>query len=156
MRRAVITGLGIVSCIGVGKKAVEESLRKGTSGISKSLDYEEHGFRSRVHGKPDINIEDFIDKRQLRFMGDGAAFNFIAMQQAIDDSGLEEKEVSNERTGLIVGSGGPSTKNLFAAHKTVIEKGSPKRMGPFMVTRGMSSTNSACIATPFKIKGVNY
>ena len=156
MRRAVITGLGIVSCIGVDKKAVEESLRKGTSGISKSLDYEEHGFRSRVHGKPDINIEDFIDKRQLRFMGDGAAFNFIAMQQAIDDSGLEEKEVSNERTGLIVGSGGPSTKNLFAAHKTVIEKGSPKRMGPCMVTRGMSSTNSACIATPFKIKGVNY
>ena len=156
MRRAVITGLGIVSCIGVDKKAVEESLRKGTSGISKSLDYEEHGFRSRVHGKPDINIEDFIDKRQLRFMGDGAAFNFIAMQQAIEDSGLEEKEVSNERTGLIVGSGGPSTKNLFAAHKTVIEKGSPKRMGPFMVTRGMSSTNSACIATPFKIKGVNY
>ena len=156
MRRVVITGLGIVSCIGVDKKAVEESLRKGTSGISKSLDYEEHGFRSRVRGKPDINIEDFIDKRQLRFMGDGAAFNFIAMQQAIEDSGLEEKEVSNERTGLIVGSGGPSTKNLFAAHKTVIEKGSPKRMGPFMVTRGMSSTNSACIATPFKIKGVNY
>ena len=156
MRRAVITGLGIVSCIGVDKKVVEESLRKGTSGISKSLDYEEHGFRSRVHGRPDINIEDFIDKRQLRFMGDGAAFNFIAMQQAIDDSGLEEKEVSNERTGLIVGSGGPSTKNLFSAHKTVIEKGSPKRMGPFMVTRGMSSTNSACIATPFKIKGVNY
>ena len=156
MRRAVITGLGIVSCIGIDKKAVEESLRKGTSGISKSLDYEEHGFRSRVHGRPDLNIEDFIDKRQLRFMGDGAAFNFIAMQQAIDDSGLEEKEVSNERTGLIVGSGGPSTKNLFAAHKTVIEKGSPKRMGPFMVTRGMSSTNSACIATPFKIKGVNY
>ena len=156
MRRAVITGLGIVSCIGIDKKAVEESLRKGTSGISKSLDYEEHGFRSRVHGRPDINIEDFIDKRQLRFMGDGAAFNFIAMQQAIEDSGLEEKEVSNERTGLIVGSGGPSTKNLFAAHKTVIEKGSPKRMGPFMVTRGMSSTNSACIATPFKIKGVNY
>ena len=156
MRRAVITGLGIVSCIGIDKKAVEESLRKGNSGISKSLDYEEHGFRSRVHGKPDINIEDFIDKRQLRFMGDGAAFNFIAMQQAIDDSGLEEKEVSNERTGLIVGSGGPSTKNLFSAHKTVIERGSPKRMGPFMVTRGMSSTNSACIATPFKIKGVNY
>ena len=156
MRRAVITGLGIVSCIGIDKKAVEESLRKGTSGISKSLEYEEHGFRSRVHGRPDINIEDFIDKRQLRFMGDGAAFNFIAMQQAIDDSGLEEKEVSNERTGLIVGSGGPSTKNLFSAHKTVIEKGSPKRMGPFMVTRGMSSTNSACIATPFKIKGVNY
>jgi 3-oxoacyl-[acyl-carrier-protein] synthase-1 len=156
MRRAVITGLGIVSCIGNTKEAVSKSLREGTSGISKSLEHEEHGFRSRVHGKPKIQIEDFVDKRQLRFMGDGAAFNFIAMQNAITDSGLEEKEVSNERTGLIVGSGGPSTKNLFSAHKIVIEKGSPKRMGPFMVTRGMSSTNSACIATPFKIKGVNY
>ena len=133
-----------------------KSLREGISGISKSQEQEEHGFRSRIHGKPEIQIEDFVDKRQLRFMGDGAAFNFIAMQNAITDSGLEEKEVSNERTGLIVGSGGPSTKNIFSAHKTVIEKGSPKRMGPFMVTRGMSSTNSACIATPFKIKGVNY
>ena len=156
MRRAVITGLGIVSCIGNTKEAVTKSLREGISGISKSQEHEEHGFRSRIHGKPEIQIEDFVDKRQLRFMGDGAAFNFIAMQNAITDSGLEEKEVSNERTGLIVGSGGPSTKNIFSAHKTVIEKGSPKRMGPFMVTRGMSSTNSACIATPFKIKGVNY
>ena len=156
MRRAVITGLGIVSCIGNTKEAVTKSLREGISGISKSQEQEEHGFRSRIHGKPEIQIEDFVDKRQLRFMGDGAAFNFIAMQNAITDSGLEEKEVSNERTGLIVGSGGPSTKNIFSAHKTVIEKGSPKRMGPFMVTRGMSSTNSACIATPFKIKGVNY
>ena len=156
MRRAVITGLGIVSCIGNTKEAVANSLREGISGISKSQEQEEHGFRSRIHGKPEIQIEDFVDKRQLRFMGDGAAFNFIAMQNAITDSGLEEKEVSNERTGLIVGSGGPSTKNIFSAHKTVIEKGSPKRMGPFMVTRGMSSTNSACIATPFKIKGVNY
>ena len=156
MRRAVITGLGIVSCIGNTKEAVTKSLREGISGISKSQEQEEHGFRSRIHGKPEIEIEDFVDKRQLRFMGDGAAFNFIAMQNAITDSGLEEKEVSNERTGLIVGSGGPSTKNIFSAHKTVIEKGSPKRMGPFMVTRGMSSTNSACIATPFKIKGVNY
>ena len=156
MRRAVITGLGIVSCIGNTKEAVTKSLREGISGISKSQEQEEHGFRSRIHGKPKIEIENFVDKRQLRFMGDGAAFNFIAMQNAITDSGLEEKEVSNERTGLIVGSGGPSTKNIFSAHKTVIEKGSPKRMGPFMVTRGMSSTNSACIATPFKIKGVNY
>ena len=156
MRRAVITGLGIVSCIGNTKEAVAKSLREGISGISKSQEQEEHGFRSRIHGKPEIQVEDFVDKRQLRFMGDGAAFNFIAMQNAIADSGLEEKEVSNERTGLIVGSGGPSTKNIFSAHKTVIEKGSPKRMGPFMVTRGMSSTNSACIATPFKIKGVNY
>ena len=156
MRRAVITGLGIVSCIGNTKEAVAKSLREGISGISKSQEQEEHGFRSRIHGKPEIQVEDFVDKRQLRFMGDGAAFNFIAMQNAITDSGLEEKEVSNERTGLIVGSGGPSTKNIFSAHKTVIEKGSPKRMGPFMVTRGMSSTNSACIATPFKIKGVNY
>jgi 3-oxoacyl-[acyl-carrier-protein] synthase-1 len=156
MRRAVITGLGIVSCIGNTKEEVAKSLREGISGISKSQEQEEHGFRSRIHGKPEIQVEDFVDKRQLRFMGDGAAFNFIAMQNAITDSGLEEKEVSNERTGLIVGSGGPSTKNIFSAHKTVIEKGSPKRMGPFMVTRGMSSTNSACIATPFKIKGVNY
>ena len=101
-------------------------------------------------------MAEHIDKRQLRFMGDGAAFAYIAMRQAIDDAGLEESDVSNERTGLIAGSGGPSTRNLFEAHRTVIEKGSPKRMGPFMVTRGMSSTVSACLATPFRIKGINY
>ncbi len=156
MRRVVVTGIGIVSSIGSNAQEVNASLREGKSGISFAEDYAEHGFRSQVHGRPDIDLAAHIDKRDMRFMGDGAAYNFIAMQQAIADSGLEEKDVSNERSGLVMGSGGPSTKNLFQAHKIVIEKGSPKRMGPFMVTRGMSSTNSACLATPFHIKGVNY
>ena len=156
MKRVVVTGLGIISSIGLDATEVTESLKKGKSGITFSEEYESHGFRSQVHGMPKINLSDYIDKRQLRFMGDGAAYNYIAMEQAITDSGLTENEISNERTGLIVGSGGPSTKNLFAAHQIVLEKKSPKRMGPFMVTRGMSSTNSACLATPFKIKGVNY
>ncbi|MEO1539228.1 MAG: beta-ketoacyl-ACP synthase I [Pseudomonadota bacterium] len=156
MRRVVITGLGIVSSIGNSAAEVTASLREGKSGITFSESYAEHGFRSQVHGVPKIDLTEAVDKRQLRFMGDGAAYNYIAMEQAIADSGLEESDVSNERTGLIMGSGGPSTKNLFAAHNIVIEKGAPKRMGPFMVTRGMSSTNSACLATPFKIKGVNY
>ncbi len=156
MRRVVITGLGIVSSIGTNAEEVTASLRAGKSGISFAPEYAEHNFRSQIHGMPNIDVSEHIDKRQLRFMGEGAAYNFISMEQAIIDSGLKEKEISNERTGLIMGSGGPSTKNLFSAHKTVIEKGSPKRMGPFMVTRGMSSTNSACLATPFKIKGVNY
>jgi 3-oxoacyl-[acyl-carrier-protein] synthase I len=156
MRRVVVTGLGIVSSIGSNAQEVLSSLREGKSGISFAPDYAEHGFRSRVHGMPNVDIPSLIDKRQLRFMGDGAAYNYISMQQAIADSGLEDNDVSNPRTGLIMGSGGPSTKNLFQAHKIVIEKGSPKRMGPFMVTRGMSSTNSACLATPFKIKGINY
>jgi 3-oxoacyl-[acyl-carrier-protein] synthase-1 len=156
MRRVVITGLGIVSSIGNDAGEVTTSLKQGRSGISFAPEYAEHGFRCQVHGKPAIDVAERIDKRQLRFMGDGAAFNYIAMEQAIADSGLEEREISHERTGLIMGSGGPSTRNLFEAHRTVIEKGSPKRMGPFMVTRGMSSTNSACLATPFRIKGVNY
>jgi 3-oxoacyl-[acyl-carrier-protein] synthase-1 len=156
MRRVVITGIGIVSSIGNDAEEVTRSLKEGRSGIVFAPEYAEHGFRCQVHGKPKIDIAAHVDKRQLRFMGDGAAFNFIAMQQAIADSGLEESDVSNERTGLIMGSGGPSTKNLFEANSIVIEKGSPKRMGPFMVTRGMSSTNSATLATPFKIKGVNY
>jgi 3-oxoacyl-[acyl-carrier-protein] synthase-1 len=156
MRRVVITGIGIVSSIGNDAEEVARSLKEGRSGISFAPDYAEHGFRSQIHGKPDLEPSEHVDKRQMRFMGDGAAFNYIAMQQAITDSGLEAGDVSNERTGLIMGSGGPSTKNLFEAHRIVIEKGSPKRMGPFMVTRGMSSTNSACLATPFKIKGVNY
>ena len=156
MRRVVITGLGIVSSIGNDAAAVLSSLKAGRSGITFAPDYAEHGFRSQIHGKPDLDIDAHVDKRDRRFMGDGAAFNFIAMQQAIADSGLTPAEVSHERTGLIMGSGGPSTKNLFQAHQIVIEKGSPKRMGPFMVTRGMSSTNSACLATPFRIKGVNY
>ena len=156
MRRVVITGIGIVSPIGNNAEEVEASLRAGRSGIVFAPEYAEHGFRSQVHGKPQIVLEDHIDKRNLRFMGDGAAFNFIAMEQAVKDSGLTEAEVSNDRTGLIMGSGGPSTSNFFDAHQIVIEKGAPKRMGPFMVTRCMSSTNSACLATPFKIKGVNY
>ncbi|WP_306030376.1 beta-ketoacyl-ACP synthase I [Stappia sp. MMSF_3263] len=156
MRRVVITGLGIISSIGNSAQEVLASLREGKSGISAAPDYVEHGFRSQVHGMPDIDLTAEIDKRQLRFMGDGAAYNYLAMQQAIADSGLEDGDVSNPRTGIVMGSGGPSTKNIFQAHKTVIEKGSPKRMGPFMVTRGMSSTNSACLATPFKIKGINY
>ncbi|WP_424927928.1 beta-ketoacyl-ACP synthase I [Amaricoccus tamworthensis] len=156
MRRVVITGIGIVSSIGTDVDEVTKSLKESRSGISFAPDHAEHGFRSQVQGKPDIDVSEHIDKRQLRFMGDGAAFNYIAMTQAIEDSGLEEKDISNERTGLVMGSGGPSTRNLFNAHQIVIEKGSPKRMGPFMVTRGMSSTNSACLATPFKIKGVNY
>ncbi len=156
MRRVVITGIGIVSSIGVNAEQVNTSLKSGKSGISFAPDHETHGFRSRIQGKPDIDVTEHIDKRALRFMGDGAAFTYIAMQQAIDDSGLEPSDVSNERTGLVVGSGGPSTYHLFNAHKIVIERGAPKRMGPFMVTRGMSSTTSACLATPFKIKGVNY
>ncbi|MBC7142798.1 MAG: beta-ketoacyl-ACP synthase I, partial [Rhodobacteraceae bacterium] len=135
---------------------VEASLRAGKSGIVFAPSYAEHGFRSQIHGMPQIVLEDHIDKRNLRFMGPGAAYNFLAMEQAIADSGLEQSDVSNERSGLIMGSGGPSTSNFFQAHQIVIEKGSPKRMGPFMVTRCMSSTNSACLATPFRIKGVNY
>jgi len=156
MRRVVITGLGIVSSIGNNVTEVEASLRAGKSGIVFAPDYAEHGFRCRVHGAPNIDLAAHIDKRDLRFMGDGAAYNFIAMDQAVKDSGLEPSDVSNDRTGLIMGSGGPSTKSFFRAHNIVRETGSPKRMGPFMVTKGMSSTNSACLATPFKIKGVNY
>lgn len=156
MRRVVITGLGIISPIGNNATEVTESLRISRSGISFSPEYAERGFRSQIHGMPQIVLEDHIDKRNLRFMGPGAAYNFLAMEQAISDSGLDESDVSNERSGLIMGSGGPSTSNFFHAHQTVVQKGSPKRMGPFMVTRCMSSTNSACLATPFKIKGVNY
>ncbi len=156
MRRVVITGLGIVSPIGNNATEVTDSLRAGRSGIVFAPDYAEHGFRSQVHGMPQIVLEDHIDKRNLRFMGAGAAYNFLAMEQAIADAGLAAEDVSNDRTGLVMGSGGPSTANLFDAHRIVIEKGAPKRMGPFMVTRCMSSTNSACLATPFKIRGVNY
>ena len=156
MRRVVITGIGIISPIGNSATEVEASLRAGKSGIIFAPDYAEHGFRSQVKGQPQIVLEDHIDKRDLRFMGPGAAYNFLAMKQAIADSGLEPTDVSNERSGLIMGSGGPSTSNFFAAFDAVINKGAPKKMGPFMVTRCMSSTNSACLATPFKIKGVNY
>ncbi|WP_114966277.1 beta-ketoacyl-ACP synthase I [Alkalilacustris brevis] len=156
MRRVVVTGLGIIAPIGNSAAEVEASLRAGRSGIVAAPEYAELGFRSQIHGKPQIALEDHIDKRQLRFMGAGAAYNYLAMEQAIADSGLEEADISNPRSGLVTGSGGPSTSNFFLAHNIVKEKGSPKRMGPFMVTRCMSSTNSACLATPFKIKGVNY
>ncbi len=156
MRRVVITGIGIISSIGNDVAEVTQSLKAGKSGIIFSPECAEHGFRSRIHGMPKINPADHIDKRQMRFMGPGAAYNFLAMQQAIADSGLEDSDVSNPMTGLVMGSGGPSTSNFFLAHQIVIQKGAPKRMGPFMVTRCMSSTNSACLATPFKIKGVNY
>ncbi len=156
MRRVAITGMGIVSSIGNNVEQVTAALRSGKSGIVFAPEYAENGFRSQVHGAPQIDVSEHIDKRQLRFMGPGAAYNYISMKQAIADSGLEESDVSNERTGLIMGSGGPSTSNFFIAHNTVKKKGAPKRMGPFMVTRCMSSTNSACLATPFRIKGVNY
>jgi 3-oxoacyl-[acyl-carrier-protein] synthase-1 len=156
MRRVVVTGLGIVSAIGNSAAEVTAALREGRSGIRFAPEYAENGFRSRIHGKPDIVLEDHIDKRQLRFMGPTAAYAYLSMQQAIEDAGLTEAEVSNERTGLVAGSGGPSTSNFFTAFTTVKEKGSPKRMGPFMVTRCMSSTVSACLATPFRIKGINY
>jgi 3-oxoacyl-[acyl-carrier-protein] synthase I len=156
MRRVVITGIGIISSIGNNAAEVEASLRAGKSGVVFAPEYAEHGFRSQVHGMPQITLTDHIDKRDMRFMGPGAAYNFLAMQQAIADAGLEESDVSNERSGLIMGSGGPSTSNFFQAFDAVINKGAPKKMGPFMVTRCMSSTNSACLATPFKIKGVNY
>ena len=155
MRRVVVTGLGIVSCIGNDSETVTNNLKNLNSGISSAPEYEEFSFRSLVHGKPEINLEENIDRRLLRFMGDGAAFNYIAMKNAIEDSGLEEKDISNEMTGIIVGSGGPSTMNLYKASELGKNSGS-KKVGPFMVPRSMSSTNSATLATPFKIKGVNY
>ena len=156
MRRVVVTGMGIISSIGNDINEVTESLKTGRSVIVAAPDYTEKGFRSQIHGLPKIDVTEHIDKRQMRFMGQGAAYNYLAMEQAITDSGLEDSDVSNERTGMVMGSGGPSTINLFNAHQITLEKGAPKRMGPFMVTRCMSSTNSACLATPFKIKGVNY
>jgi len=155
MRRVVITGLGIVSCIGNDQETVIKNLKALNSGITKAPEYEEFSFRSLVHGKPNINLEEHIDRRQLRFMGDGAAYNYIAMKEAIKDSGLVDKNISNEMTGIIVGSGGPSTQNLLKSFD-LGKSGGSKRVGPFMVPRTMSSTNSATLATPFKIKGVNY
>ena len=155
MKRVVVTGLGIVSSIGNNRAEVLESLKLGKSGIVHADVYEEMGFRSHIHGEVKIDLNEFIDRKVKRFMGDGAAYNYIAMQQAIDDSGLDETEVSNFRTGLVMGSGGPSTSNVVAAADIFREKG-VKRVGPYMVPRTMSSTNTACLATPFKIKGVNY
>ena len=155
MRRVVITGLGIVSSIGTDAEAVTTSLREGRSGIVAAPDYTELGFRSQVKGAVDIDLAEHIDRKQMRFMGEGAAYAVVAMQQAVADSGLTAADVSNPRTGLIAGSGGPSTANMLTAFDTTREKG-PKRIGPYMVPRCMSSTVSACIATFFEIKGVNY
>ena len=155
MKRVVVTGLGLVSCIGNTQDEVIDSLKNKKSGIIKAPEYEEFSFRSLIHGKPKICLEDLIDRKILRFMGDGAAFNYIAMKNAIIDSGLEEKEISNEMTGLIMGSGGPSTRNFLEAFEITKSKGA-KKIGPYMVPRTMSSTNSANLATPFQIKGVNY
>ena len=154
-KRVVVTGMGIVSSIGNNVETVKNSLMNQKSGIVSSDIYKEMGFRSQIHGEVKINLEDHIDKKQLRFMGAGAAYSVLSMEQAIADAGLTIEEVSNPRTGLIAGSGGPSTANLLQAFDVAREKG-PKRVGPFMVPRCMSSTVSACIATFFKIKGVNF
>jgi 3-oxoacyl-[acyl-carrier-protein] synthase I len=155
MRRVAVTGMGIVSSIGNNSQEVLASLREGRSGIVKANDYAERGFRCQVHGEPKIDWESMIDRKVRRFMGAGAGWNYIAMQQAIVDAGLEPKEVSNVRTGLIMGSGGPSTRTIVAAADTTREKG-PRKVGPFDVPKAMSSTNSATLATPFQIKGHNY
>ena len=155
MRRVAITGIGIVSSIGNNVSEVTTSLRNGTSGIVAAPEYTELGFRSQVHGTVKLDVADHVDRKQLRFMGEGAAYAVLAMEQAIADAGLEDHHVSNERSGLVAGSGGPSTANLLAAFDITREKG-PKRIGPYMVPRCMSSTVSACIATFFKIRGINY
>ena len=155
MKRVVVTGLGIVSSIGNNSTEVIDSLKEGRSGLSFSQVYADLGFRSHVHGAINIDLDEAIDRKVKRFMGDGAAFNYIAMQQAIADSGLNDSEVSDFRTGLVIGSGGPSTSNIVEAADILREKG-VKKVGPYMVPRTMSSTNTACLATPFKIKGVNY
>ena len=155
MRRVVITGLGIVSSIGNDAKEVTESLREGRSGIEFSQEYADLGFRSHVHAPVHIDLKENIDRKLLRFMGDAAAFNYIAMKQAVEDSGLPEDDVSNVRTGLIMGSGGGSNENITIATDTLREKGL-RKIGPYMVTRTMGSTTSACLSTAFKIKGINY
>jgi 3-oxoacyl-[acyl-carrier-protein] synthase-1 len=155
MRRVVVTGLGIVSSLGNSADAVVESLKATRSGIRFAERYKELGFRSQVHGAIDIDLDAAIDRKLRRFMGDGAAYNYIAMEQAIADAGLEDSDISNERTGLIMGSGGPSTSNQVAAADITREKG-PKRVGPYMVPRTMSSTNSANLSTAYHIKGLSY
>lgn len=155
MRRVVITGLGIVSCLGNDKETVTASLRNGQSGIRFNPAYAEMGLRSQVSGSVQLNLEELIDRKIYRFMGDAAAYAYLAMQQAIADAGLSAEQVSNPRTGLIAGSGGASTLNQMEAIDTLREKG-VKRIGPYRVPRTMGSTVSACLATPFRIKGVNY
>ncbi len=156
MRRVVVTGLGIVSSIGDSADSVTESLRTAKSGISFSQDFADHGFRCQVWGKPECDPTDLIDRRAMRFLSQGGAWNHVAMKQAIADSGLEESDITNEMTGIVMGSGGPSTKTVVEAANITIEKGSPKRIGPFAVPKAMSSTASATLATWFKIHGVNY
>jgi len=155
LKRVVITGLGIVSCIGNNQEEVFQSLINGKSGISFAEEYKEYNLKSRIHGKPNIKLEDFIDRKIIRFMGAGSSYNYIAMQEAIKDSGLEEKDVSNFTTGIIMGSGGPSIENVVLSVDKTRAK-TPKLMGPFIVPRTMGSTASATLAVPFKIKGVNY
>lgn len=154
-RRVVVTGMGIISCIGNNVDEVTESLKAGKSGITFSQDYSDKGFRSRVYGLPNIDLAAAIDRRLYRFMGDAAAYTHLSMEQAIADSGLEKSDISNVRTGAIVGSGGPSTRNQVEAARITLESG-PKKVGPFMVPRCMSSTTSATLCTNFEIKGVNY
>ena len=154
MRRAVITGIGVVSCLGNSKEDVVESLRAGRSGISFNDTFREMGLRSHVSGQVDIDVREHIDRKVLRFMGDAAAYAYIAMQQSIDDAGLEEADISNPRTGLIASSGGASSANIVASADILREKG-VRRIGPYMVPRTMGSTVSACLATPFRIKGIN-
>ena len=156
MRRVVVTGLGIVSSIGNNAEEVTASLRAGKSGIVSSPEMQEHGFRSQIAGTLKIDVSEHVDKRTLRFMGQGAAYAHIAMQQAIADAGLTDDQVVNERTGLVAGSGGPSTSAMLTAHQTVLKTGATKRIGPFAVPKCMSSTISANLATAFKIKGINY
>jgi len=155
MRRAVVTGVGITSCLGLDKATVLESLQQARSGITLRPDYQEMGMRSHVAGAVDVNLEELIDRKTLRFMGDAAAFGYLSMQQAILDAGLEESDVSNIRTGIIMGAGGSSTQDMVESADILREKGL-KRVGPYRVTRTMGSTVSACLATPFRIKGVNY
>ncbi len=156
MQRVVVTGLGIVSAIGNNADEVLASLKAGKSGITANADMVQHGFRSQIAGMPNIDIKEHVDKRTLRFMGPGAAYAHIAMTQAIADAGLEEDDVVNFRTGLIAGSGGPSTSAMLQAHQTVLKTGATKRIGPFAVPKCMSSTISANLATAFQIKGINY
>jgi 3-oxoacyl-[acyl-carrier-protein] synthase-1 len=152
----VVTGLGIVSSIGNDAGEVTQSLRDARSGISFSPDFAEHGFKCQVWGRPTLDPTDLIDRRAMRFLHRGGAWNHVAMQQAIDDSGLQENDITNERTGIVMGSGGPSTRIIIDAAETTIKNNSPKRIGPFAVPKAMSSTASATLATWFKIHGVNY
>jgi 3-oxoacyl-[acyl-carrier-protein] synthase-1 len=155
MRRVVVTGLGITSSIGTNQQQVLESLQQGKSGIEFCPKYQELGFRSHIHGAVDLDLNSLIDRKLRRFMGDSAAYNYLAMKEAIEDAGLDEEQISNPRTGLIAGSGGTSTENVSLAVDLLREKGA-RKVGPFMVPRTMGSTNSACLCTAYKIKGVNY